>query len=265
MELFNLKNKAAIVTGSTRGIGKATAFRLAEHGANVVVCGRSVDSAQKVADDINARVGAERAVGAAFDLAGAVEPLVETAVARFGRLDVLVCNAAHVPFGMLDAVDDAHIAESFALNVTKNARFAAAAAPVMARNGGGSVVFITSINAYYANPPLIAYSLAKAALHHLVGFLALQHGPANVRVNAVAPGLVQTDATTFMEQDTVGFGKLMGQTPLRRIGKPDEIAGAVVFLASPAGAYATGQVFVVDGGCMVSGTQAMRDSLSGAG
>lgn len=264
MELFNLKGKSAIVTGSTRGIGKATAFRLAEHGANVVVCGRSADAAGKVADEINRRVGAERTIGTAFDLSGAFEPLITTAVDRFGRLDILVCNAAHIAFGMLDAADDASIAESFALNVTKNGRFAAAAAPIMARNGGGSIMFITSINGLYTNPPLVAYSLAKAALHHLVGFLALQHGPANVRVNAIAPGLIQTDASSFMEQDTVGFGKLMGQTPLRRIGKPDEIAGAVVFLASPAGGYATGQVYVVDGGTLVSGTQGLREIL-GAG
>jgi NAD(P)-dependent dehydrogenase (short-subunit alcohol dehydrogenase family) len=263
MELFSLAGKAAVVTGSTRGIGKATARRLAEHGANVVVCGRSAEAARAGAEAINAEFGAGRAVGAAFDLAGSAEPLLDVAMDAFGRLDVLVSNAAHIDVGRIDKIDAAAIEESMALNVIKNARFATAAAPLMARNGGGSILFITSIAALYANPALAAYSLAKAALHQMVGLLAHQFGPQNVRVNAIAPGLIQTDGTAFMEADTENFEKIMAQFPMRRIGKPDEIAGAVVFLGSPAGAYATGQVFVVDGGAMVAGTQAMVDSLVG--
>jgi NAD(P)-dependent dehydrogenase (short-subunit alcohol dehydrogenase family) len=261
MDLFKLDGKAAIVTGSTRGIGRATAFRLAEHGAHVVVVGRSAETARSVAAEINARHGAGRAVGVAFDLSEPVAPLLNAAIEAFGRLDVLVCNAAHIDVGRIVDIDSAAIAESFSLNVLKNAEFAKAAAPLMERNGGGSIMFITSIAALYVNPVLAAYSLAKAALHHLVGFLAWEYGPKNIRVNAIAPGLIQTDGTTFMEEDKANFAKIMAQTPLHRIGKPDEIAGAVVFLASPAGAYASGQVLSVDGAAMIAGTQALRDAL----
>jgi len=263
VELFNLKGKSAIVTGSTRGIGKATAYRLAEHGANVVVCGRSADAAKKVAEEINTKLGAKRAIGVAFDLTGDVDPLIKAATDNFGRLDILVCNAAFIEFGFIDQVDDAHFINSFNNNVIKNTRFASAAAKVMAKTGGGSIMFITSINALYANPVLVAYSMSKVSLHHMVGFLAHQYGPSGVRVNAIAPGLIETDATAGMEQDKANYDKMMGQFPLRRIGQPDEIAGAVVFLASPAGGFTTGQLIVADGGAMVAGTQALREALGG--
>ena len=262
MELFDLKGKAAIVTGSTRGIGNAIAFRLAEHGANVVVCGRSVDGAREAAEAINRRGGAERAVGAAFDLTDdrEIDPVIAAAVDHFGRLDILVCNAAQVTPGAFDTLDDPAMADCFTVNVVKNGRLASAAAAVMTRNGGGSIVFITSTLGILASVPLAAYSLAKAALHHFVPILALQHSPSNVRVNAIAPGIIQTDATKLMEQDREGFGKVMAQMPLRRIGQPDEVAGCVVFLASPAGAYATGHIFFIDGGQLVTGARYVRDT-----
>jgi NAD(P)-dependent dehydrogenase (short-subunit alcohol dehydrogenase family) len=261
MSLFDLKGKSAVVTGSTRGIGKATARQLAAQGANVIVCGRSADAANKVAEEINDTVKAKRATGAAFDLAGPIEPLLNLAMERHGRLDIMVSNAAQTDVGGVRNLEDDVLMNSFRLNVLQNVKIGNAAAPLMARTGGGSIVFVTSIVAFYVNPGVAAYSLAKAALHHLVGFLAMQYAGQSVRVNAVAPGLILTDSSQFMADDREHFPKFTAQLPMHRIGQPDELAGAVVFMSSPAASYVTGQILAVDGGAMLAGTQAMSDSL----
>jgi len=264
VELFDLTGKTAIVTGSSRGIGHAIAHRMAQHGANVVVCGHSVESGKKASDAINKKLGANRTIGTSFDLAdpNGAAPLIKTAVDRFGSVDILVCNAAVVTFGNFLKIDDKAMADSYAANVVHNARLATAAAEVMKSQGkGGAIMFITSSMAFFASQPMPAYTAAKAGLHWLMKSLALQFGPDGIRVNAIAPGIIATDASRFMVEDPKIADAITSQTPMRRFGDPDDIAGCAVFLAAPAGKYACGQVFLIDGGQLLEGTQAARQTM----
>lgn len=262
MELFNLSGKTAIVTGSTRGIGNAIAFRYAQHGANVVVCGRTAEKAQSVAAEINKKVGAERAIGAAFDLTDrdAPKPLVEAAVKRFGGIDILVCNALWLPESPLTSTEPADLNASFDANVSRNVQLSTLSIPHMKRRGGGSLIYITSTMALFASN-FFAYSLAKAALHRLVQNQALLFGRDKINVNAVAPGITDTDAAAYIKQDAVKLNNLFAELPMARFGKPDELAACCIFLASPGGAYTTGQIIAVEGGQLLEGTTATRKMI----
>ena len=246
---FDLTGKVAIVTGSSRGIGRASAELLARMGAKVVISSRKADACQAVTDAINASGGEAHTIACNISRRGDVEALVEGTLNRFGRLDILVCNAAVNPYygPLLDITDEA-FDKIMGANVRSNIWLCALAIPHMAGRGGGSVVIVSSIGGLRGSTVIGAYGISKAADFSLARSLAGEWGPKNVRVNCIAPGLVKTDFARALWEDEELLKRRTATTPLRRIGEPQEIAGAVVYLASDASSFMTGQTIVIDGG-----------------
>lgn len=255
MTLFDLSGKGAIVTGSSRGIGRAIAERLVEHGARVAVSSRKAEACEAAAQEINARYGPDRAIAAPANISSkeALRELVDATLAAFGRVDVLVCNAATNPyFGPLGGIDDAQFLKTLSNNVVSNHWLIQMVAPQMLERRDGSIIIISSIGGMRGSPVLGAYNISKAADFQLARNLAVEFGPSNVRVNCIAPGLIQTDFARALWEDPELLRSSTAGTPLGRIGQPDEIAGAAVFLASAAGSYVTGQAIVADGGATIA-------------
>ena len=254
MNLFDLAGKTAIVTGSTRGIGKAAAEVLAEHGAQVVISSRKQDACDAVAAELNARHGDGTAIAIAASISdkAALEHLVAETRAAFGRIDVLVCNAASNPyFGPLEDIADEAFRKILDNNILSNHWLIQLVAPEMRARRDGSIIIVSSIGGLRGSPVLGAYCVSKAADMQLARNYAIEFGPDNVRVNCIAPGLVKTDFARALWEDPARIEATNSTTPLRRIGEPEDIAGAVVFLASKAGAFMTGQAMVIDGGVTI--------------
>ena len=254
MELFKLEGQVAIVTGSSRGIGRAIAERLAEHGARVVISSRKLAPCQDVADAINQRHGEERAIALAANISSKTElqAMVDATRARWGRIDVLVCNAASNPYyGPLAGISDDQFRKILDNNIVSNHWLIGMVGPEMTQRRSGSIVIISSIGGLRGSPIIGAYCVSKAADMQLARNLAVEFGPHNVRVNCIAPGLIKTDFARALWEDPALLAERNASTPLRRIGNPDEIAGAAVFLASPAGSFMTGQTLVIDGGVTI--------------
>ncbi len=253
-DLFDLTGKVAIVTGSTRGIGRASAEALAEHGAKVVISSRKQDACDQVAAEIDARFGAGTAIAVAASISdkAALEHLIAETRAAFGRIDVLVCNAASNPyFGPLEGIADEAFRKILDNNILSNHWLIQLVAPEMRERKDGAIVIVSSIGGLRGSPVLGAYCVSKAADMQLARNYAVEFGPDNVRVNCIAPGLIRTDFARALWEDPQRIAATNSTTPLRRIGEPDEIAGAVVFLASPAGSFMTGQTMVIDGGVTI--------------
>src|SRR5262245_3332702 len=249
--LFDLTGKSAIVTGSSRGIGKAIAHRLAEHGANVVVSSRKADACEAAVAEINAKLGRKAAISVPANIAAkeALQQLVDETNRAFGRIDVCVCNAASNPyFGPMGGISDDQFNKILQNNIVSNHWLIAMCAPQMRERKDGAIIIISSIGGLRGSPVIGAYDISKAADMQLARNLACEFGPDNVRVNTIAPGLVQTDFARALWENPVILKASTERAPLRRIGQPDEIAGMAVFLASQAGAFTTGQTFVIDGG-----------------
>ncbi len=254
--LFDLTGKTAIVTGSSRGIGRAIARRLAEHGANVIVSSRKADACAQTAAEIDGAVGRAAATPIAANISSKEElrHLVEETIRRFGRIDVLVCNAASNPyFGPMAGISDDQFRKILDNNVLANHWLIQMAAPGMIERRDGSIVIVSSIGGLKGSPMLGAYNVSKAADFQLARNLAVELGRRNVRVNCIAPGLVRTDFARALWENPDTLKAATATTPLGRIGEPDEIAGAAVYLASPASAFMTGQILVVDGGATIAG------------
>jgi NAD(P)-dependent dehydrogenase (short-subunit alcohol dehydrogenase family) len=253
-KLFDLSGKSAIVTGSSRGIGKAIAHRLAEHGANVVVSSRKLEACEAAVAEINAAVGRDAAVACAANISSKQElqALVDFADATFGKVDILVCNAASNPyFGPMGGIGDEQFQKILQNNIVSNHWIIQMAAPRMLERGDGSIVIISSIGGLKASEVIGAYNISKAADMQLARNLAAEFGPRGVRVNAICPGLVRTDFARALWENPAILKASTDRSCLKRIGEPDEIAGMAVFLASPAGAFTTGQSFVIDGGATI--------------
>jgi NAD(P)-dependent dehydrogenase (short-subunit alcohol dehydrogenase family) len=249
--LFDLAGQVAIVTGGSRGIGRAICERLAEHGAKVVVASRKLDACQAVVDAIAAKGGEALAVACNISRKEELAALVEATRARFGRVDILVCNAAVNPFfGPSQEIPDEAYDRIMNANVRSNLWLCQMVIPEMAARGQGSVIIVSSIGGFRGSARLGIYGVSKAADMQLARALAVEWGPRGVRVNAIAPGLVRTDFARALWEDPVNLKKRTRDTPLLRIGEPDEIAGAAVFLAAPASGFMTGQTIVVDGGVL---------------
>jgi len=246
---FDLSGKVAIVTGSSRGIGRASAELLARMGARVVISSRKADACREVADAINASGGEAHTITCNISRRDEVAALVAGTIRHFGRLDILVCNAAVNPYyGPLLEITDEAFDKIMGANVKSNIWLCSLAIPHMAERGGGSVVIISSIGGLRGSTVIGAYGISKAADFALARSLAGEWGPKNVRVNCIAPGLVKTDFARALWEDEERLKHRCATTPLRRIGEPDEIAGAVAYLASDASSFMTGQTIVVDGG-----------------
>lgn len=253
MTLFDLAGKTALITGSSRGIGEAIARRMAEHGANVVVSSRKIEPCEAVAAAINKEFGNGRevAVARACNIAykEQLEALVKASREAFGKIDILVCNAAVNPyFGPMAGCPDDAFDKIMGSNVRSNFWLANMVLPEMVERKDGVVLIISSIGGLKGSALLGVYGISKAADFQLARNIAVEYGRHNIRANAIAPGLIKTYfAKALWENEEILAASNKG-TPLARIGTPDEIAGAAVFLASPAGAYMTGQAMVIDGG-----------------
>ena len=254
MNLFDLTGKVAIVTGSTRGIGRAAAEALAGHGAKVVISSRKQDACDAVAAEIDAAFGEGTAIAVAASISDkdALQNLVDRTLAAFGRIDVLVCNAASNPYyGPMAGIADDQFRKILDNNIVSNHWLIQMAVPGMIARGEGSVIIVSSIGGLRGSPVLGAYCISKAADMQLARNLAVELGPKGVRVNCIAPGLVKTDFARALWEDPERIAATNATTPLRRIGEPGDIAGAVVFLASKAGAFMTGQSMVIAGGVTI--------------
>jgi NAD(P)-dependent dehydrogenase (short-subunit alcohol dehydrogenase family) len=249
MSLFDLTGRHALVTGATQGLGRAIAWALAAQGASLLVSDRDPAACERSAAELRAAGHSARALAADLADASAITALCAAA----GAVDVLVCNAGvQGPAGPLLAASDADWQHVLDINLRAAARLCAGLVPGMAARGGGSVVLMSSIAGLRGNRAIGLYGLSKAALAQLARNLAVEWGPQGVRVNAVAPGLIRTPLSAGLMADDTFMARRLQATPLRRVGEPEEVAGAVVLLASRAGGFITGHTLVVDGGTTLS-------------
>ena len=255
MSRFDLSGKVAMVTGSSRGIGRAIVERMAEQGAKVVVSSRNIEPCREVADAINAKYGDGRAIAIAANISSKehLQRLVEETIRAFGQIHVLVCNAASNPhYGPMHTISDDQLRKILDNNIVSNHWLITMVAPQMIARKDGSIIIVSSIGGLRGSPVIGAYCISKAADLQLARNLAVELGPHNVRINCIAPGLIRTDFARALWEDPDNLEQRNAQTPLGRIGEPDEIAGAAILLASQAGAYMTGQTIVVDGGVTIA-------------
>ncbi len=254
MNLFDLGGKVAVITGSSRGIGKAIAERFAEHGAKVVISSRKAEPCAAVAAALNARHGAGTAISVPANISSKDElkHLVDETARQLGPVDVLVCNAASNPYyGPMAGIADEQFRKILDNNIVANHWLINFVVPGMIERKSGSIIIVSSIGGLRGSPIIGAYCISKAADLQLARNLAVEYGPHNVRVNCIAPGLIKTDFARALWEDEAALKERTKTTPLRRIGESDEIAGAAVFLASNAGSFVTGQAIVVDGGVTI--------------
>jgi len=254
MSLFSLDGKVAVITGSSRGIGKAIAQRMAEAGARVVISSRKAEACEAVAAAINAAHGEGRALAIPANISSKNELkfLADEATRQFGAIDILVCNAASNPYyGPMAGIEDDQFRKILENNVISNHWLINFTVPQMIARRGGAIIIVSSIGGLRGSSVIGAYNISKAADFQLARNLAVEYGPHNVRVNCIAPGLIKTDFARALWDNPETLARATATTPLRRIGEPDEIAGAALFLASQAGSFMTGQALVVDGGATI--------------
>ncbi len=252
--LFDLGGKVAVITGSTKGIGKAIAYRMAEHGAKVVVSSRKADACEAVTKEINdAFPGSAVSIPCNISYKDQLQNLVAKSREAFGKIDILVCNAAVNPYAgpMADCPDEA-FDKIMAVNVRSNVWLANMVLPEMKERRDGVVIIVSSIGGLRGSSILGAYGISKAADFQLARNIAVEYGAYNIRANAIAPGLIKTDFARYLWENPDILKASTAGAPLKRIGEPDEIAGMAVLLASKAGAFATGQGIVIDGGATIA-------------
>ena len=246
---FRLDDKVAVITGSSRGIGRSIAESMAALGARVVISSRKADACEAVAREIQEGGGEAAAVACNISRKHEVENLVAESTRRFGRIDILVCNAAVNPvYGPLRELTDEAFDKVIVANIMSTLWLCNLAIPAMAERGGGAVIVVSSIAGLRGTDTIGMYGISKAADIALVRNLAVEWGPHNVRVNCIAPGLVKTEFARALWEDEERLRRRNARTPLRRIGQPEEIGPIAAFLASPAASFITGQVIVADGG-----------------
>ena len=249
--LFDLTGKVAVVTGSTKGIGRSIAEQLAYHGARVVISSRKADACEAVTAEINQELGEARAVSIPCHIGhkDQLSQLVDETHKQLGKIDILVCNAGVNPYygSMLDIPDSAYekILDS---NVKSNHWLCQMVLPEMVERKDGVVLIVSSVGGLNGSAVLGTYGVSKAADLALIRNIANEFGPHNIRANAIAPGLIRTDFAKALWENPETLKNTTANASLRRIGEPEEVGGLAVFLASKAGSFITGQTLVVDGG-----------------
>ena len=253
MNQFDLTGKVAVITGSSRGIGQAIAEEFADHGAKVVITSRNLGPCEDVAAAINTKhPGAAIAVSSSLSSKESLQAMVDAGRAAFGQIDVLVCNAASNPhYGPMGTITDEAFRKTLDHNIVAQHWLVTMVAPEMRARKSGSVILVSSIGGLRGSPILGVYAITKAADIQMAKNLAREFGADNVRVNAIAPGLVRTDFAKALWENPENLKQSVSTACLGRIGEPHEIAGAAVFLASEASSFMTGQTIVIDGGVVV--------------
>jgi NAD(P)-dependent dehydrogenase (short-subunit alcohol dehydrogenase family) len=252
MELFDLTGKVAVVTGGSKGIGRAIAERMAEAGAKVVVSSRKLDKCEEVAQAIRDAGGDATAIACNVSHMEQLENLVAQTMKAYGRIDILVGNAAVNPhYGPMTDIEESAFDKIMNSNIKANLWLARMVLPQMAERKDGVILVLSSIAGIKGTDDIGVYGISKAADSALVRNLAVRWGEHNIRCNAIAPGLIKTDFARALWENPERLAKVEASYPLRRIGDPDDIAGVAVFLASRAGQYVTGQTIVVDGGSTI--------------
>ena len=255
MSLFDLKGKTAIITGSSRGIGRAIAEAMADQGARVYISSRKPGPCEEVAAEINKKHGDGTAIAIPANISSKEElqALVDETNKSFGKIDILVCNAASNPYyGPMAGISDDQFTKILQNNIISNHWLVQMVAPQMQARKDGAIIIVSSIGGLRGTPIIGAYNISKAADFQLARNLATEFGADNIRVNCIAPGLIKTDFAKALWENPETLKRSLAGTPLKRIGEPEEIAGAAVYLASKAGSYMTGQMLVVDGGATVT-------------
>lgn len=247
--MFDLSGKVAVVTGSSRGIGKASVMALAKAGAKVVVSSRKADACAAVVEEIKAAGGVAVAIPANVSRKEELERLVVETERQLGPIDILVCNAAVNPFyGTMGEISDEAFDKIMSTNVKSNLWLCNLVIPKMAARGGGSVIIISSVVGLAGTSNIGAYAISKAADVQLARNYAVEWGHKGVRINCISPGLIKTDFAKALFENPNSEAFIKRLTPLGRPGEPDDIAGPVVFLASDASRFMTAHNLVVDGG-----------------
>lgn len=247
--LFDLTGKVAVITGSSKGIGRAIAERMAEHGAKVVISSRKPEPCEEVAAGIRAKGGNAIVVPCHVAHKEQLQNLVDKTISQWGGIDILVGNAGINPyFGPMAGISDEVWDRIMGTNIRSNMWLANMVLPQMAARGGGSVIIVSSLGGLRGTAQLGAYAVSKAADMQLTRNIAVEWGPKNIRANCLAPGIIRTDFARALWENPVIYKKRTRDTPLQRIGEVDEVAGAAVFLAGPGGNFISGQTLVIDGG-----------------
>jgi len=254
MNLFDLTGKVAIVTGSSRGIGRAIAEQLAAHGARVAISSRKAEACEAVVQAIRERGGEAVAIPASISDKAGLQALVDGTRRAFGPIDVLVCNAASNPyFGPSGGISDEQFEKIMRNNVLSNHWLAQMVHPDMKARRDGAIIIVSSVGGLKGSTEIGVYGISKAADMQLARNLACEWGPDNIRVNCIAPGLIKTDFARALYEDPKRRAAAEARFPLRRLGEPEDIAGIAVMLAGRAGAFITGQSIVADGGAIIAG------------
>jgi NAD(P)-dependent dehydrogenase (short-subunit alcohol dehydrogenase family) len=254
MSMFELSGKVALVTGSSRGIGKAIAVQMAAHGARVVISSRKAESCEAVAAEIGATGGTAMAHACHVGHKEELRALVDATLAKWGRIDIVVCNAAANPhFGPSITLSDEAFDKVIHTNLRSNLWLCNMTLPAMAERQDGVVIIVSSVAGLIGSANLGAYGISKAADMQLARNLAVEWGPHNIRVNCIAPGVIRTHFAKALWADPQRAAALARRYPLRRLGEPDDVAGIAVMLAARSGNFITGQTVVVDGGGLISG------------
>lgn len=246
-ELFSLEGKGALVTGGATGLGRAIAETFVAAGAQVVIAGDRKDEIAATATEIGAIP-----LHVVLGTRDAAETMIESARNILGQIDIFVSNAGiEGPVTGVQNLDSSAYEATFDVNLHAATWAAQALIPQMAAAGGGAMIFMASLSAMRGNKAISTYSMTKAALAQLARNIAVAHGPDNIRANAIAPGLIETPFSKGLMANKEFMARRMQATPLRRPGQPEEIAATALWLASPGGAFTTGQTIVVDGGTLI--------------
>ena len=253
-KLFSLKDKAIIITGSSRGIGKTMAKRFAEFGAKLIISSRKIEACLKVEKEIKEEGGIAFSKKCNISNKNDCEDLIEYCIEKYGSLDVMVCNAASNPYyGDLEKIPDELFDKILHNNVKSNLWLCKKSIPYLKKNKRGSIMIVSSIAGLQGVENLGAYSISKTADIGMIRSLAVELGKFNINVNGLCPGIIKTDFSKELWDNPELLKSVEKNAPLRRIGLPDEVAGAAILLASEAGSFITGQVITMDGGVTIAG------------